>query len=318
MPDKATSKRVWMALAIVYVIWGSTYLAIAVAVETIPPFLMAGTRFVIAAGILFLVAGRFGNVEGDHLGWRQWGAATVVGGLLLVGGNGGLAWAEQRVDTGVAALIIATVPIWMVVLATFMREERVSARIVAGLLLGFAGTALLVRAAGAGDGGLDPVGLVVLLASSLCWAAGSVLSRRMPLPGRPLVSTSMQMLAGGVLLLALGAALEEFRGLDPAAVSAHSLAGLGYLIVFGSLVAFSAFVWVVRNAPPSLVSTYAYVNPVVAVFLGWLVLREPVTAPMLLAAGLVIGAVALIVAKRGQPAPRPARGRDRATGPSRS
>ena len=296
---KATSNGEWIALANVYVIWGSTYLAIRVAVETIPPFLMAAARFLVAGALLFAWAGRRGK-EGDRLGPRQWLAAALIGGLLLAGGNGLLAWSEQRgVVTGVAALIIAAVPLYMAVLAAFLGEERLHRRTVAGLAIGFAGTALLVRVSGS-QGKADVLGLAAVVAGSICWAAGSVLSRRVALPRRPLVATAMEMLCGGAILFAAAGLSGEFGRLHVSQVTARSWAGLAYLIVMGSLVAFSAYVWLLKNASPSLVSTYAYVNPVIAVLLGVTILDERFTGLEALASVLIVAAVAVIVLSQGR------------------
>lgn len=216
MTATGSDRRVWAALGIVYLVWGSTYLAIRVAVETIPPFLMAATRFLVAGGLLYAWSVRRGDVAGDRVGPVQWRAAALIGGLLLVCGNGALSWAEQRVPSGVAALIVATVPLWMVILAGLRREERLRARVVAGLAVGFAGTGLLVVVSQSSGGGrLRLSGLLVVVGASICWAAGSVLSRTANLPRRPLVSTAMQMLAGGAMLLVLAAATGEFRSSIP-------------------------------------------------------------------------------------------------------
>jgi drug/metabolite transporter (DMT)-like permease len=282
-------------MVIIYVVWGSTYLAIRVAVETIPPFLMGATRFLVAGSILFVWARRRGDVAGDALGPRQWAAAGLIGGLLLLGGNGALAWAEQRVASGVAALVVALIPIWMALLTSWINRERIWGGTIAGLIIGLGGTALLVRAGGSDGEPLYPFGVVVLVACSIFWSLGSVLSRRVPLPRRPLVATGMEMLAGGALLALVGVASGELGNVHLERLSAASLLGLGWLIAAGSLIAFSAYVWLLNNAPMPLISTYAYVNPVVAVFLGWWVLAEPVTGLMLLAGGLIVGAVALIV-----------------------
>jgi drug/metabolite transporter (DMT)-like permease len=288
------SNRVWLALSTVYIVWGSTYLAIRVADQTIPPFLMAAARFLIAGSLLFALSVRRGDRQADPIGRRQWKAATVIGGLLLVGGNGGVVWAEQHVPSGVAALIIAGVPLWMALIATAAHEERLRGMIVAGLIVGFGGTALLVSGAGS-KGPIHLSGLLALVLASLSWAVGSVLSRRVPLPKRPLVSTGMEMLAGGGVLLVAAAVSGEFARLKPSRISEASLIAVVYLILFGSLVAFSAYVWLLQNATTSLVSTYAYVNPVIAVTLGVLILHERFTPVTALSGLLIVTAVALIV-----------------------
>lgn len=281
------------ALAVVYVVWGSTYLGIAVAIETLPPFLMAAARFLLAGAILYPVAVRLGDRHGDRPGPRQWTAAFVTGAPLLVVGNGGVVWAQQTVPTGLAALIIASVPLWLAVLDRAIYGRRLSRQAVAGLALGFGGIAVLVDVDG--TGGADPAGAAVLVLAASGWALGSLLSRSAPLPKRLLVAAAMQMLAGGTLFAVLGLATGEASHVHPAAFSGRSLVALGYLVVFGSIVAFSCYGWLLRTARTSLVGTYAYVNPVVAVLLGWAVLEEAITTRMLLAGGTIVAAVALIV-----------------------
>jgi drug/metabolite transporter (DMT)-like permease len=289
----------------VYLVWGSTYLGIRVAVRTIPPFVMAGSRFLIAGGLLFAWAVRRGDVAGDRLGWPQWRATALVGTLLLACANGGVSWAEQRVPSGVASLIIAGVPIWMALIASLLGEEPIRARTVAGLTVGFAGAALLLRHGESGGRALDPAGVAVLVGASICWATGSVISRSLRLPRRPLVATGMEMLCGGALLMLAGAVSGELGGFHIADVSGQSLAGWVYLIVFGSWVGFASYTWLLGHARPSLVSTYAYVNPVVAVFLGWSILGERVGWQTLAAAVLIVGSVALIVLGHGRPGSEP-------------
>jgi drug/metabolite transporter (DMT)-like permease len=293
-------RRIWIALGLVYVVWGSTYLAIRVADRTIPPFLMAGVRFLVAGGLLFAwSAGRRGQVP-DRLGARQWVAATVIGALLLGGGNGGVVWAEQRVPSGITALLIATVPLWMAVLSALLDRRWIAGRVVGGVVVGFAGTALLVHAAGSRAGRVSGVGVAVALVGAIAWALGSVLSQRLALPRRPLVATAMEMLCGGAVLVLMGLVAGELHGFHPGRVSFESFAGFLYLIVFGSWVGFTAYVWLLKNTTTSLVSTYAYVNPVIAVLLGWALLNERITGLTLLAAVLIVGAVALIVLAQGR------------------
>jgi drug/metabolite transporter (DMT)-like permease len=296
---------VWAALVSVWAFWGGTYLAIRVVVRTMPPFLSASIRFLVAGALLYAFAIRRGDRDGDRPGRAQWLAATVIGGSLLLGGNGLVMWAEQTVPSGIAALIIASVPLWMALLDRLVFGKRLSWLAVLGLAVGFGGLVLLVNPAGGGR--IDPAGAAALVVASLSWAAGSLYARHAPLPKRPLVGTGMEMLAGGMLLAFVGAARGEFAQLDSAAVSLESVLGLGYLIVFGSLVAFAAYVWLLRVTRTTLVSTYAYVNPVVAVFLGWAVLAEPITAGTLVAGAIIVVAVALIVsarpAKQSSPSP---------------
>lgn len=295
--------NVWMALAVLYFVWGSTYLAIKFGIESIPPLLMAGVRFLVAGGLLYAVAVRRGDVAGDRPGFLQWRAAAIVGGALLFGGNGGVVWAEHRgVPTGVVALIVATVPLWMALIDRVVNGQRLPRLVVVGLVLGFFGLALLV---GRADGRIDPLGTGLVVAASLSWAAGSVYARRAPLPPRALLAAGMEMLCGGVLLTVAGVASGEIPDLDLGAITMRSALGLAYLIVFGSVLAFSAYAWLLGHARLSLASTYAYVNPVVAVFLGWAVLSERVTGRTLVASTVILAAVALIVTGRVRPEPVP-------------
>ena len=288
----ALSARAWAALGTVYLVWGSTYLAIRVAIETLPPFLMAATRFLVAGGVLFVVARWRGGSKRDPIGPAQWRAAAIVGGALLLGGNGGVVWAEQRIASGVAALLVAMLPLWMAILDRVFYGRRLTRPVAVGLALGFGGLVLLVGRVD--SGGVDPLGAVVCMLASFSWAAGSVYARSATLPHRPLVATAMEMLAGGFLLAIVGIAAGEPGRVRLDAFSARSIVALAYLIVFGSLLAFSAYIWLLHRAPLPLVATYAYVNPVVAVALGWAVLDEPVTPRMILAGAIIVIAVALI------------------------
>ena len=296
----ASAGAIWFALAVVYVIWGSTYLAIRESILTIPPLLMAGVRFLIAGGLLYPVAIRLGDREADRPTWPQWRSAMVIGTLLLLVGNGGVVLAERTVPSGVVALIVATVPVWMALIDRVFFGQRLAARAMAGLALGFGGLALLIG--GPGGGHLDARGLAIAVIAPIGWAAGSMYARRATLPARPLVGTAMEMLCGGVVLSLAAAVHGEFAHLHLADVSLTSALGLGYLIVFGSWGGFVAYVWLLRVAPVSLVGTYAYVNPVVAVFLGWLILDEAISGRTVLAAGIIVSAVALIVSARRIPA----------------
>ncbi len=289
--------RVAVALAAVYVIWGSTYLAIAVAIETLPPFWMAGVRFVISGAVLFGLARWQGASWPSLVHWRS---AALLGALLLFIGNGGVVWAEQRVSSGVAALMVSMVPLWMVVFRWLQPGgERPSAQTWAGVGLGLVGLSLLVRP-WEGGGALDIAGVAALMIGSMSWAWGSIRSRRMELPESPIMATGLEMLCGGVLLLLFGTLTGEAAQLDLAAVSSRSLLGLVYLITFGSI-GFTAYIWLLRVANPVLVSTYAYVNPIVAVFLGWLILSEPVTLKTLGASAVIVAGVALITLAQHRP-----------------
>ena len=293
---EGTRATIWAALGAVYLFWGTTYLAIRVGVETMPPFLMAAVRFLIAGAILYAIAIRTGDREGDRPTRRHWRSALVIGAALLFGGNGLVSWAEQTVPSGMASLIIATVPFWLVLLGRVVLRDRVSIREWIGIAAGFAGLIFLVNPASAAR--IDPSGAALLVLASVSWAAGSLYARGAPLPSRPLVGTAMQMLCGGAVLAVVGIAGGELGRVDIAAISLESLLGLGWLIVFGSLVGFSAYVWLLRVTRTSLVGTYAYVNPVVAVLLGWALLGERVTLQTFVAGGIILFAVALIVSAR--------------------
>jgi drug/metabolite transporter (DMT)-like permease len=295
--------RVWAALAVVYVVWGSTYLGILLAIDTIPVFLSMGIRFVVAGGLLYAWAVRRGDITGDRVGRRQWAAAALVGGLLFVGGNSLVAWSETRVDTGIAALLIAAVPLWMALYDRVANGQGLSRSALLGLLVGFGGVALLAWPSGPSR--IDALGAAALLVSGAAWAAGSVVARNASLPRRPLVSSGMQMLVGGMMLMLVAGASGELT--EVGHVSLTSVLAMIYLIVFGSWLAFSAYSWLLQVAPTSVVSTYAYVNPVVAVFLGWVVLSEPLSVRTVAAGGIILGAVALIVTPaRARPSPVPA------------
>jgi drug/metabolite transporter (DMT)-like permease len=292
----APTWQVAAALGIVYLVWGSTYFGIRVAIGTIPPLSMGALRFLVAGGLLYPWAVRRGDREGDRPGLAQWAAGAVVGVALLAGGNGAVSWGEQHIPSGVAALLIATVPLWMSVLGRVALRERLAWTAVLGLAVGFAGLVVLVRPSGTHR--LDPLATAVVLGGALAWASGSVWSRRAPLPRRPLVGAGIEMLAGGAVLAVAAVVGGELGRIDPGAVSAASLAAVAYLVVFGSLVAFTAYAWLLRNVRTSVASTYAYVNPVVAVALGWAFGGEPVSARTLLAGAVILAGVALIVTAR--------------------
>ena len=293
--------KILAAYAAVYVVWGSTYLAIRIAIDSLPPFLMAGVRFVVAGGLLYAWARLRGAARPTR---AHWATAAVVGALLLLGGNGGVVWAEQRVPSGVASLLVATVPLWIVLLEWLRGGTRPGRGTIAGVVLGLVGLAILVEPGSLVAGGsIDTTGALVLVAASLSWAVGSLYSRRHASAETPLLGSAMQMLAGGAWLLALSLLSGDAMRFDAAAVTAPSVLALVYLIAFGSLVGFTAYIWLLGVSAPSRVATYAYVNPVVAVFLGWLVLAEPVTPRVLVAAAVIVAAVALITTATS---PRPA------------
>jgi drug/metabolite transporter (DMT)-like permease len=281
------------AFAAVYVLWGSTYLAIRFGVETIPPFLMAGTRHLAAGLLLFAWTRWSGEPRPDA---RHWRTGFFVGGLMLLGGNGLVTWAERRVPSGLAALIVASVPLWMTLLDGLHKRVRPPLPVAGGILVGLAGLVVLVAPGHfAGNGRVDLLGAGALLLAALCWASGSLYSRHARLPKSVLTSTAIQMIGGGTLLWLVGLAGGEGSRLHLAAVSPRSLLSLAYLIVFGSLVGFSAYVWLLRATTPARVSTYAYVNPLVAVLLGWLFAGEAVTPRIVLATIAIVGSVALII-----------------------
>lgn len=285
---------IWSAMISVYIIWGSTYLAILFAIETIPPFLMAGVRFLIAGGILF----RIRRCRGDAVpSYSEWRSAAIIGIFLLVGGNGGVVWAEQKVASGIAALLVGTAPLWMVLMDGLHPAGRKPNRwAVFGLTLGFMGIIVLIGPPQILNHGVkvDPLGALVLILASLSWAIGSLYSRKAILPSSPPLGAAMEMLTGGTGLLLLGLLTGELRQLNLHALSARSLIAFVYLIVFGSWIGFTAYTWLLRAAPTPLVSTYAYINPVVAVLLGHLLASEPLTLNTIIAAVIVVVSVALI------------------------
>jgi drug/metabolite transporter (DMT)-like permease len=300
-PASAHRARVITAFAALYLIWGSTYLGIKVAVETLPPFLMAGVRFTLAGAILYAYARATGAARPSAANWK---AASIVGAGLLLGGNGLLVWALERLPSGVSAILVATTPLWMVAI-DWVRPGgvRPAPGVMAGLLLGLLGIALLVGPEKVSGGSLDPAGAGAILLATLFWAAGSIYARHAPLPASSLLATAMEMLAGGALLTLLGLAAGETSGFSLGSVSARSAAGFLYLLLVGSLVGFTAYVWLLKVSSPARVSTYAYVNPVVAVLLGWAFADEKLTPRMFIAAAVIVGAVAAITtASSGGPA----------------
>jgi drug/metabolite transporter (DMT)-like permease len=287
------------AFATIYLVWGSTYLGIRVAVETLPPFLMAGARFLVAGGVL---TGWLAVTRGFRATARQWRDHAVIGTFLLLGGNGLVAWAEQFIPSGLTALLIGSQPLIMVLTEWAWRGgHRPSAVTGVGLLLGFAGVAWLAAPwESARGGGLDLGGVTAILAGCVFWAFGSIYGRRVRVPAEPLTASALQMLGGGVALMLTAFAHGDFAGFSPAAVSARSWLAFLYLILMGSLVGFSTFVWLMKHSTPARVSTYAYVNPLVAVFLGWLILGEPITTRTLAAAAVIVVSVAVITTPRGR------------------
>lgn len=293
--------RIGAAFLAIYLIWGSTYLAIRLAVATLPPFLMAGTRFLTAGLLLFAWLGMRGEYRATL---REWRDATIVGGLMLLGGNGVVSWAEQFVPSGLAALIVSTIPIWVVLLDwLWLKEKRPDRRTIAGLILGFLGVAMLVRPhAAPGSGAVSLLGGGALLLAAALWAAGTLFSRRAARPKAPLLSAAMQMVAGGVLLLLTGTLTGEWARLNLQAATALSLLSLIYLILFGSLVGLTSYLWLIQVTTPARASTYAFVNPIVAIILGWAVAGEEFRPMTVVAAAVAISGVVLIVRGPARPA----------------
>ena len=287
--------RIVIALAIVYVVWGSTYLAIAVADRTLPPLLMLAVRFGLAGALLYAWSAWRGDVAAARLGRREWTSAAIVGGLLLFVDTGGIAWAEQRVASGLTALLVATVPLFTALLDRTFFGVRLSLGALAGIAAGLLGVAVLVGQ----NANVDPLGAAVILGAAVAWAAGSAYGRVAPLPKAPFLSAALQMLCAAAFLGVAGAAMGEVGQVHPAAISAASVAAFAFLVVFGSIVAFTAYGWLLRSGAPSvLVSTYAYVNPVVAVLLGWLFAGEAVGGRELAAGAIVVASVGMLVLAR--------------------
>jgi drug/metabolite transporter (DMT)-like permease len=290
---RASLLAIWSALIAVYLIWGSTYLAIRYAVETTPPFLMAGVRFIISGGFLYALCRARGDPAPNITEWRS---AALIGIFLLLGGNGGVVWAEQFVPSSLAALLVATVPLWMAVLdAVRPHGQWPSLKATGGIIVGFCGVLLLIGSARNDPEQMNVFGAAALVFASFSWALGSLYSRGATLPASPLLGTGMEMFGGGVALLIVATTLGEWNGFDLTAVSPRSSLALVYLTVIGSG-AFVAYVWLLRVAPTPLVATYAYVNPLVAVVLGYFLAHEPITLRIILAAALIVGSVALVSA----------------------
>jgi drug/metabolite transporter (DMT)-like permease len=286
--------KIWLALLALYIVWGSTYLAILFTVETIPPFLSAGIRFLVSGGILFL----WRWAAGDSLPTKQqWRSTAIVGIFLLLGGNGLVSFAEQRIASGVAALIVGTVPLWLVLIEALRRGGvRPTPVAIIGLLIGFGGIYLLVGPTelSATTMQFDTIGIGAVILASFLWSIGSIYSRGADMPASSLMATGAEMLIGSAALFIVSGLLGEWRSFDLATVSTQSWLGLAYLITFGSLVGFVSYIWLLKNAPVSLVATYAYVNPLVAVFLGAWLADETINARILVAGLVIIGSVILI------------------------
>lgn len=297
--EASLNKRNWsvpLAFAAIYLVWGSTYLGIRFAIETFPPFVMASIRFSLAGAILYFGM-RFRGAPAPTR--TQWRSTTIIGTLLLFGSNGGVTVAEQIIPSGLAALLVALVPFWMV-LMDWLRPggNRPRPGVFVGLGLGFVGLALLIGpSAMMNNGSVNFVGVGILIVSTLSWATGSISARYLPLPSSPLLTTGMQMLTASVLFILAGFVTQEWTSFNPAAVSLHSLLALGYLIC-AAFVGFGAYVFLLQVTTPARVSTYAFVNPVVAVFLGWLFAGEPVAWNTIIAAFVIVSGVAIITASQ--------------------
>jgi drug/metabolite transporter (DMT)-like permease len=305
-PRPASAAAIWAGMVVLYIVWGSTYLGIRFAIESMPPFLMASARFLISGGVLY--AWRRGRGDPSPT-LAQWKSATVIGLFLLLGGNGGVVWAEQRIPSGIAALLVGATPLWFVILDALLRRfapRRATTQslpgwvALLGLAAGFGGIVLLIsptELAGLGEH-IDLLGGLVVVLAALSWSAGSLYSRTADLPASPLLSPAMEMIIGGTALGLLGTVSGEWSRLDLAAITTRSWLGLGYLVVFGALVGYVTYTWLLRSAPTTLVSTYAYVNPVVAIVVGNLLAQEPFTPRVLISAMVILGSVVLINARR--------------------
>ena len=286
--------RVWLALVTVYLVWGSTFIALAIAVRDLPPFLAMAMRHLVAGGVLLAIALPRSEPGADRIGRPQIVAAFIFGGLLFVTGHGALAWAQQTVPAGVAALLVGTIPIWMALFDRVAFGRRLQLSTYAGIALGFAGLVFLFDPFG--EGSVDRLAALVIVLSAMCWAGGSLYSRGAPLPKRPLAAAGLASVCGGILLSGYSLVTGE---LGEAVWTRDAVLALGYLIVAGSLVGFTTYVWLLRSAPISLVSTYAYVNPIVAVLLAWALLGEAITLQMVIAGAAVVVSVATILRSSG-------------------
>ena len=307
MVGAAIQLRLLLAFASIYFIWGSTFLAIRYAIAELPPFTMAGIRFVSAGAILYLWR-RMAHAERPS--WDQWPGALAVGALLFMGGNGAVVWSEQHVASGMTALMLGVIPFWMVLLDAARRGGApLTARVLCGLALGVAGIVLLLEPSRLlGGGQVDPAGAVVLICGGFCWASGSLVSRHLRQPASPGLAAGMQMLTGGLVLLAVGALSGESSRIDPAGFTPRGILALAYLVLAGSVVSFTAYTWLMAVSTPARVATYAYVNPLVAVLLGWVLAGEPLTPRTMLATVVIVAAVVIIISSRARGTPVPVAG----------
>jgi drug/metabolite transporter (DMT)-like permease len=303
MPTRhhATGLRLWLALATIYVVWGSTYFGIAVAIETMPPFVMAAIRFALAGSLLLAWDLARDPAARRRPTVRELRDSAVVGILLLGVGNGFVAFGEQTVPSGIAAILVGMIPLWFAVLGWLYYRERLPRIVTIAVVIGFGGVALLVWPEGSGANRFDALGIVTLVIAPIGWAHGSLFAARSArLPARPLTASAFQMLAGAACLAIEGLLTGEASQLRPEAISLASIAAVAYLVLFGSMLAFTVYGWLLRHAPLSLVGTYAYINPVVAIALGTVFLSESITMRTLLASAIIVGAVAIIVTARGR------------------
>jgi drug/metabolite transporter (DMT)-like permease len=292
----ASQPRAWkvlLAFSIIYFVWGSTFLAIRVGVREVPPFLLAGMRFLVAGLVLFGWMRASGTPSPTR---REWGGATLLALLIFVCDYGLLFWAERRVPSGVAAVMLATIPVFMSLSEIIiLKTQRLTIRLAAALVVGIGGVAVLVsHSVSFGDAPIDPVGACALIAAAISWSAASALTRKVPLPAEKAMSSGVQMLAGGVLLVLAAGLLGEFRGFQMQAVSAKAWLALAYLIVAGSIIGFTAYVWLIHHESPTKVGTYAYVNPVVAVLVGYFFGGEALGPRTIAGAALVLVSVVVI------------------------
>jgi drug/metabolite transporter (DMT)-like permease len=292
--------RVAAALAVVWIVWGSTYVAMRVGVRALPPLTISGVRFLIAGLLLYgwcaVWRRRHPDAGFRSPGLREWRASAILGLALPAAGTGGATWAEQKLPAGTTALLLASIPVWLVLSSRIADGERITRIAGLGLALGLAGVAVLVNPFS--GGAPDPLASAVALGGALSWGCGSVYAKRAPHPGQPLLGSGMQLICAGAALTVAGAATGELGRIHASALASASSLALGYLIIFGSLIAYTSYEWLIRHAPSQLVGTYAFINPVVAVLLGWLLLGEPVSARTLLAAAVIVAGVALIVLRR--------------------
>lgn len=301
MKISSLSPRVIIALLSIYLIWGSTYLAIRFGIETLPPFLMASTRF-LAAGALLLFFSRVVRKDNQHLTFAHWRSGFIIGSLLLLGGNGGVVYAEQYVSSGLTALLISTVPIWMVIFSIFT-GPKVKPRkpVVFGVIAGFAGLLYLVYyTTGISADSINPYGVAALVFATISWAYGSVITGSMDFPQKKLTTVALQMLGGGAALLVFSVITGDIFRLQPDAVSGKSLLALLYLTTFGSIIGYTAYIWLLEKVGPAKAATYAYVNPVVAIFLGWLFAGETFSSNVLIGAAIILTSVAIIISSKAK------------------